>query len=353
MLNLAFPWVLLLLPAPLLVYWLAPRASRQQAAVRVPFFDAVSSLEHVHSGAPLQRRLRTAGLTLVWLGVVFAAANPVWRGEPITLPTSGRDILLAVDISGSMKLKDMQLRDERVPRLTVVKSVLDDFIQRREGDRLGLVLFGTRAYVQAPLTFDRKTVARFLREAQIGFAGEDRTAIGDAIGLSVKRLRERPGDRHVMVLLTDGANNGGEVKPVPAARLAAEHNIVIYTVGMGAEELVLPGPFGGSFGARKVNPSQELDEETLQDIARITDGRYFRARNPQELNQIYQLLDELEPVEDEARTYRPQKTLFYWPLALAALSAALLCVSALPWRRLASSERAGTAPLSTGEGDRQ
>jgi Ca-activated chloride channel family protein len=194
--------------------------------------------------------------------------------------------------------------------------------------------------VQAPLTFDLDTVGRFLHEAQIGFAGEE-TAIGDAIGLAIKRLRERPGERHVLILLTDGANTAGNVTPAEAAKLAAENNIMIYTVGVGADELILPGPFGGNFGARRVNPSRDLDEDALKNIAAVTGGKYFRARNPEELAGIYRLLDSLEPVADKTQTFRPQRSLFYWPLAAALLLSFIAALQAAPWRIRASSR----APL--------
>lgn len=333
MLTFEFPWVIYLLPLPLLVYWLLPKTEQQQAAVRVPFFSELRAMQKHSSTIVAHSKLRLATLLLFWVVLLSAAAGPNWIGDPISLPASGRDLLLAVDLSGSMQAEDMQLRGQQTTRINAVKTVLDDFIMRRKGDRLGLVLFGTRAYVQAPLTFDRQTVQRFLSEAQIGFAGDQQTAIGDAIGLSVKRLRERPGDRHVMVLLTDGQNNGGEVQPMAAAKLAADNNIIIYTVGIGADEMVVPGVFGSSFGARKINPSAELDEKTLQQIAALTNGRYFRARNPEELSKIYQLLDELEPVEDKQQTFRPQKALFYWPLALCFIIGALWALATMPWRR--------------------
>lgn len=333
MLSFEFPWVIYLLPLPLLVYWLLPKTEQQQAAVRVPFFSELRAMQQHSSSVIARSKLRLAALLLFWLGLLSAAAGPNWIGEPISLPASGRDLLLAVDLSGSMKVEDMQLRGQQTTRISAVKAVLDDFILRRKGDRLGLVLFGTHAYVQAPLTFDRQTVQRFLSEAQIGFAGDQQTAIGDAIGLSVKRLRDRPGDRHVMVLLTDGQNNGGEVQPMPAAKLAADNNIIIYTVGIGADEMVVPGFLGSSFGSRRINPSAELDEKTLQQIAALTGGKYFRARNPEELSNIYQLLDELEPVEDKQQTFRPQKALFYWPLALCFIIGALWALATMPWQR--------------------
>lgn len=331
MLGFDYPWAAALLPLPLLVYLLWPRAQQRQAALHVPFYARLATEE---STVPRRVRnpVRLLGLGLWWLLLVLAACGPHWLGEAVSLPASGRDLMLAVDLSGSMQIEDMQIDNEAVQRIVAVKTVVDDFLKRRRGDRVGLIVFGTRAYVQTPLTFDLDTVGRFLREAQIGFAGEE-TAIGDALGLAVKRLRARPGDRHVLVLLTDGANTAGTVAPLAAAKLAAENHIVIYTVGVGADSMVIPGPFGTNFGARRVNPSQDLDENALKSIAEQTGGRYFRARNPQELAGIYQLLDSLEPVVDNQQTYRPQTTLFFWPLGAALLLSLLQAASALNWPR--------------------
>jgi Ca-activated chloride channel family protein len=332
MIGFELVWVFYLLPVPLLAYWVMPKARQQQAAVRVPFFSELSELQHKKGNSMKHMKLHTIAVAAVWCSLVAAAAGPTWIGDPINLPSSGRDLLLAVDLSGSMKIEDMEINGDRVPRIVAVKTVLAEFIQRRTGDRLGLVLFGSQAYVQAPLTFDQTTVQRFMREAQIGFAGEENTAIGDAIGLSVKRLRDRPGDRHVMILLTDGQNNGGEVNPIPASKLAADNGIVIYTIGVGADEMVMPGVLGSSFGSRRVNPSADLDEKTLQEIATMTGGQYFRARNSQQLEKIYLLLDKLEPVEDKKETFRPQKSLFYWPLGLAFILSGLIAIIKFPWR---------------------
>ena len=339
MLSFELPWLFYLLPLPIVIYWLFPKAKQQQAAVRVPFYDELSELKYQTGSSLNQRKLRIVSLAIIWTALLISAANPNWIGEPISLPSSGRDLLLAVDLSGSMEIEDMNVNGNPVQRIVAVKAVLNEFIPRRKGDRLGLVLFGSQAYLQAPLSFDLKTIQRFLDEAQIGFAGKENTAIGDAIGLSVKRLRNRPGDRHVMILLTDGQNNGGEVNPIPAATLAAENNIVIYTIGVGADEMVVPGMFGSSFGARRVNPSADLDEDTLKEIARLTGGQYFRAKNPDELLQIYQILDRLEPVEDNQQTFRPQKSLFYWPMALAFLISFYIALSFLPWRLWFKSHR--------------
>ncbi|BFM11446.1 VWA domain-containing protein [Simiduia litorea] len=266
-------------------------------------------------------------LTIVWLGTITAAANPRWQGDPIELPSNGRDLLLAVDISGSMETPDMFYQGQSINRLQAVKAVVSEFVERRVGDRLGLILFGTNAYLQAPLTFDRATVGQLLTEAQLGFAGE-KTAIGDAIGLAIKRLRNRPESSRVLILLTDGANTAGNVSPQQAATLAAAANVKIYTIGLGSEEMNIPGLLGSSFGARTVNPSLDLDEKSLEKIASATGGRYFRARNPEELQNIYALLDELEPSEQDSDVFRPQKSLFYLPLALAFLASVIAFLTA-------------------------
>lgn len=313
-----WPWILLLLPLPWLVWRLCPAARSALPVLRAPFAGRWEQLVAPDSGAPrgIPDRWNALLLPLLWLALVLAAARPAWVGEPVELPRSGRDLMLAMDISGSMRVEDMQVGDQLLRRIDSVKAVCADFMARRAGDRVGLILFGSNAYVQSPLTFDTRTVETFLREAQIGFAGQE-TAIGDAIGLAVKRLRDRPQEERVLILLTDGQDNASSVRPLEAARLAAELNIRIYTIGVGAEEMTLPGLFGSSLGSRRVNPSADLDEDTLFSIAEATGGRYFRARDPQELAGIYQLLDALEPVERDQGIYRPRVSLLHWPLGAA------------------------------------
>ncbi|MEP4146257.1 MAG: VWA domain-containing protein [Halioglobus sp.] len=319
MIEWIWPFMLLLAPLPWLVRRLVPVAQGQEPALRAPFFAQWQQLS-ANQGRTNRAagRLPIAALWGVWLLLLVAAARPVWVGEPIELPNSGRDLMLAVDISGSMTIEDMEVSDQLVSRIRAVKQVGSRFIEQREGDRLGLILFGSNAYVQSPLSFDTATVKRFLLEAQIGFAGQD-TAIGDAIGLAVKRLKERPAENRVLILLSDGKDTASSVQPLDAARLAAELGIRIYTIGIGADSLTMPGLFGSSFGSRQVNPSAELDEEGLQKIAGITGGKYFRARNPAELVNIYQLLDQLEPIEVDSTSYRPRQALGYLPLALALI----------------------------------
>lgn len=204
--------------------------------------------------------------------------------------------------------------NQQINRLVAVKALMKEFIERRDGDRLGLILFGEQAYLQTPLTFDLKTVQLMLDETEIGLAGSSRTAIGDSIGLAVKRLKDRDAENRVLILLTDGQNNTGVLNPIQAAELAEHAGVTIYTIGVGAEKMVVRNSF---FGNRTINPSKELDEATLKAVAEKTGGLYFRAKNTQELQQIYAKLDELEPVEDLDQSYRPSKALFFIPLLLA------------------------------------
>ncbi|MCU7960612.1 MAG: VWA domain-containing protein, partial [gamma proteobacterium symbiont of Bathyaustriella thionipta] len=243
-----------------------------------------------------------------------AAARPQWVGEAVALPTSGRDMMLAIDLSGSMKEEDFQAAGRMINRLTAAKAVADDFIKRRVGDRIGLILFGSQPYLQAPLTPDRETLRTFLWEAQIGMAGQN-TAIGDAIGMAIKQLKDHPANERVLILMTDGANTTGRLDPIKAADIAAEYGLKIYTIGMGADEILVRS----LFGSRRVNPSRDLDEKTLKAVAEKTGGRYFRAHNFKELEQIYALLDELEPIKQDKLFYRPVKELFFWPAAIALL----------------------------------
>lgn len=310
----AAPWVFFLLPLPALVFYFLPRAKRERAAVRVPFFNTVRAIyQHEGLGHAASKPGKLVLLSLLWFLLLISAARPQWVGESINLPASGRDLLLAVDISASMREQDMLVEDQYLERISVVKFVAGDFVKRRKGDRLGLILFGTEAFLFSPLTFDRETVNTLLQETQIGFAG-GKTAIGDAIGLAIKRLRDRPESQRVLILLTDGANTAGEVSPRQAADLAKMAGIKIYTIGVGANEIIRRDFFGR---VRKMNPSSDLDEETLRYISATTGGEYFRAQNPEELVKIYQYLDELEPIDLEEETFRPVHSLFYWPLAVA------------------------------------
>jgi len=324
MIHFEWPWAFLILPLPLFFrYLLTPVTVVESAALRVPFIEDFKQLSHEQHHATVKKWPLWVA-TLAWILLVIAIARPQWWGEPIELPVSGRDLMMAVDLSGSMQYEDFLVKGKIVDRLTATKSVAGQFIERRIGDRLGLILFGEQAYLQTPLTFDRKTVQTLLYESVIGLAGKQ-TAIGDAIGLAVKRLRRQETESRVLILLTDGANTAGEVEPLKAADLAAAEHLKIYTIGIGADEMVVQS----FFGARRVNPSADLDEKTLKAIAEKTGGRYFRARDTAELEKIYDLLDELEPIEQDKQYFRPTQTLYPWPLSFAFLLASLLIIVAI------------------------
>lgn len=301
----AWPIALLAWPLPLVLLWFLPRYKTSGArALLVNNPGAWSGT----SGSTKVSFIQQCLLAIMWTFLVLAVARPQTFSDVIALPDSGRDLMMAVDISGSMREQDIALNNRAVTRMAVVKAVAEDFIARRAGDRVGLILFGSQAYVQTPLTEDHETVQYFLRDAAIGLAGRS-TAIGDAIGLAVKRLREREADTRVLVLLTDGENTAG-VRPLEAAQLAADNNVRIYTIGIGAG-----GASRLGFGLRR----QELDERSLTNVAELTGGRYFRARNANELEAIYADIDALEPTEEINEGFRPKHERFAWPLAISLL----------------------------------
>lgn len=316
-----FDWLLLLwlAPLPLLIYLLPAIKQTAQGM----FFPTLAQYQHIEISKtpPKKSRMALFLLSLSWLCLLLALAKPVYIGEAIHQPLSGRDIFLAVDISGSMQIEDMQLNGRTVNRLVMVKHVLSDFIQKRQGDRLGLVVFASQAFVQAPLTYDLITVEKLLQETLIGFAGQQ-TAIGDAIGLTLKRLDDKNAHQRVLILLTDGANNAGNIAPLKAAELAKQKNLLIHTIAFGSDQPIQNGFFG--FGGARA--SDDIDEESLQQIAAITGGKYFRARNQQELESIYALLDKLEQHESDDATYRPQKDIFYYPLSISFILLFLLII---------------------------
>jgi Ca-activated chloride channel family protein len=313
MINFALPWVFLALPLPFIIYLLPSKNKIQAAALSMP--ELITGIKHKTVAAKKNNRPLIV-LSLIWSLLILASSQPQWLGESVDIPTQGREMMIAVDLSGSMEIEDMQLNNRPVDRLTMLKKVLGDFINRRVGDRLGLILFGDDAYMQTPMTHDRTTVQQMLNETVLGLVGR-KTAIGDAIGLAVKRFDDnKKQSNRVLLLLTDGENTSGKITPEQALELAVAKGITIYTIGIGADMMVQKTIFGGN---RQVNPSASLDEKSLQNIADQTGGKYFRARDSQGMSEIYELLDELEPVEQNQQQMRPLSALFYWPLALALL----------------------------------
>ncbi|NAW64150.1 vWA domain-containing protein [Photobacterium halotolerans] len=311
-------WALVLLPLPWFVYRFT-KPVQPVAAITLPVLPENLVRKPV-------RRWQSLLALLCWVCLLGALARPVWFGDPVQIQPEHRDMLLAVDLSGSMSIEDMvDSQGNTVDRLTAVKQVVTDFIGKRQGDRLGLVLFANHAYLQTPLTFDLNTVKQQLARTVLGLIGQS-TAIGEGLGIAAKSFINSDAKQRVIILLSDGANTSGVINPMEAAKLAAENKVRIYTVGIGAEEMVQRS----FFGDRMVNPSQDLDEHALTQIAALTDGQYFRARNPQELASIYQSINDLEPVSTAQQTWRPREELFRFPLAGALFFSVLL---AIRWRR--------------------
>lgn len=304
----AWPWMFLALPLPwVLRHVLRPLKPAQALNLPQPGLSLVqSSLARAPFAATLL-------LALAWLCLVAAAARPQHLGPPEPQRRSGRALMMAVDLSGSMSLDDMQLAGRQVTRFAAVEAIAGDFIDRRAGDELGLILFGSQAYLVTPLTYDLDAVRAQLHGAVVGLPGRE-TAIGDALAVAVKRLADMPEAARVVVLLTDGVNNAGSIAPREAARAAKAAGVRVYTIGIGANAMRVPD----FFGTRVVNPSADLDVGMLTDIANQTGGRFFRATDTDQLAAAYRAIDELEPVPQQGAALRPRFELFRWPL-LAAL----------------------------------
>lgn len=325
--HFAWPWMLVALPLPFLARWWLPSTRSSQApAVKLP--EARSRL-HVVPGIGGATHMRSfPWLALVaWCLLCIAAARPQALGPVQAPPQSGRDLMLAVDLSGSMEEPDMELGGQRVDRLTAAKAVLADFLDRRASDRIGLIVFGQRAYAVSPLTLDRDSVRQQLRDAMVGMAGRE-TAIGDAIGLAVKRLRTQPAEHRVLILLTDGENTAGVMTPAKAAELAQAEHVRIHTIAFGDEGGVM-----SVFGMQIPMPGMQggIDEDTLRQVAATTGGQFFRARDTQSLAGIYAEIDRLEPVRREGAAVRPRIEL-YWKWLLAALAVAAMAAAWSWWR---------------------
>lgn len=312
MFELTAPWALLLIPLPLLIWFLVPRAKQKlPTALNVPFYHAMTGIIDSERRSLAAQYLLFIPI-LIWLSLVCALAGPRWIGEPRPVVREGYNLMMVLDLSASMEMQDMMLHGRPTSRLSVVKRAASQFVEDRAGDRIGLILFGTRAYLQTPLTYDRHSVLMRIEDATAGLAGKT-TSIGDAVGLAVKRLQDIPKAGRVIILLTDGANTSGVLAPLKAAELAKDDGIKIYTIGLGSEA----DPRALTNDLLMSNVSADLDEDTLEKMADMTGGRYFRATDPESLKSIYQTINKLETVSQEQATIRPQKEYYPWFVGLA------------------------------------
>lgn len=312
MFELALPWILWFLPLPFVIWACMPKVPMKlSAALRIPFFDDLAPMvEQNNRFFSAQKSLIIPAI--IWVLLIVALAGPRWIGEPKPAEREGYHIMMVLDLSGSMELNDMILHGQPATRLSVVKEAAEQFVKDRKSDKIGLILFGTRAYLQTPLTYDKHSILMRLEDATAGLAGKT-TSIGDAVGLAVKRLQDVPKEGRIIILLTDGANNSGILNPLKAAELAKEDEIKIYTIGLGAE----PDPQALTSDFFAQNLSADLDEDTLKKMAKMTGGRYFRATDTQSLKSIYQTINQLEAVKQEQARVRPQKEYYPWCVAAA------------------------------------
>ena len=326
MFEFEWPWAFALLPLPLLVWWLMPAYQRQQTSVHVPFFDRLADAtgQTPQPGAVVLRRraIQMIPAALVWVLMVAALARPERVGDAVTHEVSARDLILAVDISGSMEQSDFRTQDGKtLKRLDGVKLVLGDFIARRKGDRVALILFGSKAYVQVPFTQDLQTARMLLDQSEVGMAGQQ-TVIGDTIGLAIKTFETSTATQKLVILLTDGNDTASKVPPEHAADIARQKGVVVYTIG---------------FGDPYVTGENRVDLSTLREVASMTGGHFFRAEDGTQLAEIYADIDRLAPVKLETISWRPKLPLFQWPLGAAVILAlALWCLllteSIFRWR---------------------
>lgn len=340
MFEFAFIWAWLLLPLPWLVRWVMPAAKDSQIPLALPKAARFISPRQVQQPAMWRMWALPA---LIWLGLVCALAQPQWVGEPISIAQERREMMIALDLSGSMQADDMTLNGRQASRLQAAHHILAEFIERRHGDRIGMIVYADDAYVYSPLTNDLNSLAQLAREAQIGLAGQ-RTALGDAIALSIATLTDLDSEHTpVVVMLTDGMINTGAIEADEALQLARNSDVRIHTIGIGADEMVVQGLFGD----RRINPSAELDEQFLSAIAHSTGGEYFRARNEEEMRRVYEILDQLEPVLDDNEQLRPRTSWAHWPLSVAfIIFIIMLSINSYRQQRRARGEHSSSREVS-------
>lgn len=334
MMHFEWPWMVLLLPLPFLLRWLVPPAKQKPSKEAELYFPSIGRLREAFSvrssSSEKFSRLPFLFLSLFWLFFVLALMQPEKEGQPIQIKNQGHDLMLAVDVSGSMHALDLSTASHQVSRLDVTKEVVGKFVLGRQGDRMGLITFGEHAYLHIPLTLDTVSISKMLQDIVPGMAG-NATAIGDAIGLAVRTLRERPEGSRVLILLTDGQDNSSSIPPLEAAKLAQQYGVRIYTIGIGKKGNV---PFPTGYGGYQM-VRVSMDEDLLKEIAILTGGQYFSAVNKKGLEQIYKKIDSLEKTESDENLLFIRHPLYRYPLSLAILFFICFALSGIFHRRMA------------------
>lgn len=308
MLEFAYPWALLALPLPLLIRWLLPPHRQRVSALRVPYFGALAELAGAdpQAGAVVLKRsrLQVFAAVLIWCALVIGIAKPEWVGEPIVRTEAARDIMLAIDLSGSMDYRDFpDASGKTVSRFTAVQNVVDRFVAERESDRIGLIVFGNKAYLQLPFTRDLRTASDLVRLMEVGMAGPH-TALGDSIGLAIHAFESSEVDDRVLILLTDGNDTASAMTPLNAADIARRNGVEIHTIGIGNVE---------------ATGEDRVDFEALERIATRTGGRFFNAEDETALTQVYAEIDAATTADVRTQSWRPRDSLVYWPAGFAVV----------------------------------
>jgi len=316
MTGFAWPFMFVFLSLPFLVRrFLFLNDAQGTDALKVPFYREIAGLSNRKGTVDKNtNKLRLAFLFFIWTLLVIAAARPEWTGPAQPVTQKSRNMIMAIDLSDSMKRPDFEYKGHQLDRFQALKIAVEDFLDKRKGDRIGLVVFGTEAYEYIPLTLDLQTAKDMFSELETGFAGP-LTSIGDALGLALKKIEGIPSKDKVIILLSDGESNAGVINVEQALKTAKEMQVKVYTIGIGAYEQKVRG----MFGTQVINPSEGLDEKTLQKIAEETGGKYYRAYDTQEFLKIYSDIDALEPIESAETFVKPVKELFYYPLGLALI----------------------------------
>jgi Ca-activated chloride channel family protein len=307
-LEFAYPLAFLALPLPLLVWWLMPPQRERVSALRVPFFEQIAEAagSEARAGAVVMRRrwLQLLAAALVWLLLVAGLAKPEWVGEPIVRIEAARDIMLALDLSGSMDYHDFPGEDgNEVSRFEAVQRVVDQFVAERESDRIGLIVFGTKAYLQLPFTRDLETARALLELMEVGIAGP-KTALGDSIGLAINAFKDSEVDDRLLILLTDGNDTASKMTPINAADIAKLNDIEIHTIGIGDTD---------------ATGEDRVDFDVLEAIARRTGGEFYNAEDETALDAVYRRIDQAAVADVRTQSWRPRESLVHWPAGLAVI----------------------------------